>query len=72
MRIREGVFAAMVIDAERFDAMNIRALETVYVLTLDLRDVKEAVKILQDRNKHLEALSQSQAEALDMMEKGRL
>jgi len=67
MRISESQFLEILADAERNRHGNI-----LDKMALDLRDMREAVKILNDRLEALQGLSDSQAEALNMMEQGTL
>lgn len=76
MRLSEEVFNFMKNNSVRVRPENQTDTDK---LVLDLRDTREAVKILRDRldkaqeeNKMLRALSESQSKALNMMEAGRL
>lgn len=82
MRINDDTYKILLESAEinsKADLKDGYKRSTFDILILDIRDLKEAVKILQDRlkeaeekNKALQSLSDSHAEALNMMEMGRL
>lgn len=78
MRTDESRLADIIETAELGKSLG-HGFNLIDTLALDLRDYREAIKILRDRldkaqeeNKMLRALSESQSKALNMMEAGTL